>query len=65
MADIAPLGFDLIEIDGIIVEDTVEEIIDTITNPARRREMVAKNFRLGAQHFSYEVLQKKLQELLV
>jgi len=64
VVDIAPLGFDLIEIDGTIVEDTVEEVIDAITNPARRREMVAKNFRLGAQHFSYEVLQEKLQELL-
>jgi len=65
VADIAPLGFDLIEIDGTITEDTVEEVIDTVTNPARRREMVAKNFRLGAQHFSYEVLQERLQELLI
>ncbi len=64
VADIAPLGFDLVEIDGTIAEDTVEEVIDTITNRLRRREMVTKNFRLGAQHFSYEVLQERLRELL-
>lgn len=64
VADIAPLGFDVVEIDGIISKGTTEEVIQTITNPARRRKMVARNYRLAMKHFSYEALQGKLRELL-
>lgn len=63
-ADIAPLGFDLIEIDGSITEETVEQVIEVTTDPTRRRDMVEYNYEIARRHFSYEAVTPKLEELL-
>lgn len=52
--DIAPLGFDLIEVDGEITPLAVEKSFQTLTDPLRHRQMVEGNFALARQHFSYE-----------
>lgn len=62
--DIAPLGFDLIEIEGQVTNDTVEQVIEVIRDPVRRRRMVERNYQLAREHFSYEAAQPRLMALL-
>jgi glycosyltransferase involved in cell wall biosynthesis len=62
-ADIGPLGFDFVEIDGEITDVAVAETVELLANPERRRVAVEKNFQLGKHHFSYQVLEEKLREL--
>ncbi len=63
-ADIAPLGFDLIEIEGTITDETVEQVIEVLTDTTRRRCMVEYNYELARHHFSFEAVQPKLLSLL-
>ncbi len=64
VTDIAPLGFDLIEIEGAITDETVEQTIEAIVDPVRRRRMVEYNYYLALHHFSYEAVMPKLQRIL-
>ncbi len=64
VSDIAPLGFDLIEIEGAITDETVEATIEAIIDPVRRRRMVEYNYYLALHHFSYEAITPYLQRLL-
>ena len=63
-ADIGPLGFDFVEIDGKITDRAVAQVRDLLADPARRKQMVEHNYRLGQEHFSFEKLRELLQELL-
>lgn len=56
VTDIAPLGFDFVEIDGEITDDTVDQVITAITDPVRQRRMVEYNYQLAVEHFSYEAV---------
>jgi glycosyltransferase involved in cell wall biosynthesis len=62
--DIEPLGFDLAVMDGFLSKQTVGEVVDILRSPARKRRMVETNYAVAARHFSYEVLQKKLDRLV-
>lgn len=62
--DIAPLGFDLIEIDGQVTEDTVERVVEVLRDPVRRRRMVEHNYEVARAHFSYEAVTPTLAALL-
>lgn len=64
VADIAPVGFDLIEIDGAITDETVEEVIRAIVDPVRRRRMVEYNYEVAMHHFSYEAVTPRLEALI-
>ena len=64
VTDIAPLGFDLIEISGEVTDSAVEATIEAIIDPVRRRRMVEYNYYLAMHHFSYEAIMPKLQRLL-
>ncbi len=64
VADIAPLGFDFVEIDGQITDDAVAQVREVLADERRRRAMVEHNFRLGWKHFSYRVLEERLRALL-
>ncbi len=63
-ADIAPLGFDLIEIDGVVEDETVEAVIEVLRDPVRRRRMVERNYQLAREHFSYEAVLPIFERLL-
>jgi glycosyltransferase involved in cell wall biosynthesis len=63
-ADIAPLGFDFIEIEGEATEEVVERVRSLLADAERRRAIVEHNFRLGREHFSCEVLEDRLSALL-
>lgn len=64
IADIAPLGFDLVEIAGEITDQTVDEVVEAIIDPVRRHRMVEYNYQLALDHFSYEAVTPKLKALL-
>lgn len=71
-ADIAPHGFDLIEIDAqddpanlnAISDDTVEAVIEAMMDPVRRRRMVEWNYELARRHYSFEAVTPLLAALL-
>ena len=63
VADIAPLGFDFVEVDGWITDEAVSEVRQLLDDPDRRQAIVDKNFALARQHFSYTVLAEALTRL--
>ena len=64
VADIAPLGLKLIEIDGAITEETVDEVRALLASPSRIRANARHNFAIGQKHLSYRVLRRKLGKIL-
>ena len=64
-SDIGSKGFETVQIeDSNLTDDHVAAIRDIITNPKRCKEICEHNFELGKKHFSYEVLEEKLTELI-
>lgn len=63
-ADIGPLGFEFIELDGFVDDKAVERTRELLNDPEQVKTMARKNYELGLEHFSFEVLQKKLTEIL-
>jgi glycosyltransferase involved in cell wall biosynthesis len=59
-ADIRPLGFKLIEIDGAITAGTVRQVRAALADPARQARIARRNFEIGRRHLAYEVLQRRL-----
>jgi glycosyltransferase involved in cell wall biosynthesis len=64
VADLAPKGFDLVEIDGEMTDAAVEQSIDTMMDPVRRRRMVETNYEVARQHYSFEAVTETLATLL-
>ncbi len=63
-ADIGPLGFDFVEIDGRVTDEAVEAVRGLLQSSSRRQQMVETNYRLAAEHFSYEAVERQLRPLL-
>lgn len=61
--DIAPKGFQLIEMDGYVTRETVAQVEKLLSDPERIREMVENNYALAQQHYGYETLKKILTPL--
>jgi glycosyltransferase involved in cell wall biosynthesis len=64
VADIAPLGMQLIEVDGAITDTTVAAVQAVLANPARQRRVARRNFEIARRHLSYKVLRRRLRRLL-
>jgi glycosyltransferase involved in cell wall biosynthesis len=64
-ADIQPIGFDFIELDGFVAEETVQRTQELLHNSEQVKAMTEKNYALAQEHFSLEVLERKLHEVLV
>ncbi len=62
--DIAPLGFDLIEIDGAVDDEVVDKVIEVLCDPVRHRRMVEHNYEVARSHFSYEAIAPTLAALV-
>lgn len=62
--DIAPLGFEFVEIDGRVTEESVEAVRNLLARPERCRQMTEKNYALAAEHFSYQAVARALRPLL-
>jgi hypothetical protein len=63
-ADIKPLGFEFIELDGFVNEKSVQEIRQLMNSPEEVRKITEKNYQLAQEHFSLEVLEANLKDLL-
>jgi mannosylglucosylglycerate synthase len=59
--DIKPKGFEAIEFDEYVTEETVAQTHLVLDNADLARRMCDKNYELAAHHFSYEMLQSKLR----
>lgn len=64
IADIAPLGFDFIEMEQEINSTTIEKTKNVLTTKELRSEMVEHNFNLAEKHFSYQQAEKLLEEII-
>jgi hypothetical protein len=64
VADIAPLGLRLVEIDGAITGATISEVRELLSNPRKIRDNARHNFAVGQQHLSYRLLRRRLRSLL-
>jgi glycosyltransferase involved in cell wall biosynthesis len=63
-ADIAPLGFQFVELDGFVDEAAVQKARQLLDDPEAVRKMTGWNYQLAQEHFSLEVLERKLVDLL-
>ncbi|MBN2304388.1 MAG: glycosyltransferase family 4 protein [Anaerolineae bacterium] len=63
-ADIGPLGFDFIELNGVVTNDAVAQLRDWLDHPQAWQAAVEKNYQLALAHFSYSVLERLLAELI-
>ena len=63
--DIEPRGFDLVVMDGFLTRQTVAKVKEILNSPHRREEMVNTNFNIASQHYSYRVLRRWLNTLLI
>jgi glycosyltransferase involved in cell wall biosynthesis len=61
--DIKPKGFDVIEMDDFISQDTIAETRRVLSDPSRVAEMVNTNYALGKRYYSYTILKTKLNLL--
>ena len=65
VADIEPKGFDVISFDNYITKQTINKINDLLKNPERIVQMAEKNYMLGWRYLSYEMLEEKIEQLLI
>jgi glycosyltransferase involved in cell wall biosynthesis len=63
-ADIAPLGFQFAEIDGEVTDESVQQVRRWLDEPATWQPMTGHNYTLAQQHFSYQALTNKLEQIL-
>jgi glycosyltransferase involved in cell wall biosynthesis len=63
--DIKPKGFQVIEFDGYIVEDTLRQARQLLENPGLMAEMAEHNFQRARKYYSYKILERHLHTLLV
>lgn len=62
--DIQPKGFEVVAFEEIISDKIVQEAQDLLTDPDRVAHMVEQNYQIARRHYSYAVLQKRLNILL-
>jgi hypothetical protein len=63
-ADIKPKGFKVIEFDGFISENTLEEARYILTHSEQARQQSEYNFDLARRYYSYTMLERRLGLLL-
>jgi len=64
VADLAPLGFKFIELEDFVAENAVRQVRQLLHSPEQVIQMTEENYQIAQEHFSLEVLHKKIQDLL-
>lgn len=64
IADIEPKGFSTIAIEGFVTSRIIDQIHTVLVDENLRNQMVRRNYQLGNQYFSYEVLERLLLHLV-
>lgn len=62
--DIKPKGFSVIELDGYVTEKAVQETRRVLENPDLCSRLVAHNYEIARNHYSYSVLDQELSVLI-
>jgi glycosyltransferase involved in cell wall biosynthesis len=62
--DIKPKGFRAVWFDGFISEDTLSAVRRILQNPTLAEEWAEENYQLAKRHFSFTVLERRLQSIL-
>jgi hypothetical protein len=62
--DIKPKGFDVIEMDDFITDETVRKTREILADPDRVRRMTETNYALCLKHYGYRLLETKLRHIL-
>jgi hypothetical protein len=65
VADIESKGFDVISFDGYLTGSTIRHVKGLLADPAQLARMVETNYMLGWRYLSYEMLEEKLEQLLI
>lgn len=63
--DIKPKGFKAIVFDDYITEDIVRQTNKILSDPVLIKEMADHNYKVCLEHFSFNVLRKKLRMLIM
>ena len=62
--DIKPKGFRVIEFDGYITDETVRRVLQVLEDQHLAQEITDYNYELGKRHYSYAVLERRLETLI-
>ncbi len=65
LKDIKPKGFKVIEIDGYVTDQAVEQTKQVLDNPQLCQEMVDHDYQLAKKYFSYSVLYQGLRNYMI
>jgi glycosyltransferase involved in cell wall biosynthesis len=63
-ADIRPLGFRFVEIDGVVTDAAAAAVRALLADPARQAADAEHNFAIGKAHLGYDRLERGLADLL-
>ena len=63
-ADIKPLGFNFIELDGFLSDQAMDEVKQVLSHPKDFNTIAKQNFEIARENFSMEVLKTKLENLI-
>ena len=63
-SDIAPLGFETIELNGANFGKAVAKVNSLIADGQEYDRLVEKNFKIGEKHFSYDSTREKIKKIL-
>jgi len=59
VADLAPLGFEFVELEGFVGENAVRQVSELLHHPEKVRQMADKNYQIAQENFSLGTLDKK------
>lgn len=62
--DIKPKGFNVIEFEGFITDETVEHARQVLDDPELGQQMAEHNYQVALRHYSFTMLERRLQTLL-
>lgn len=63
--DIKPKGFSVIDFDGFISDATIRQVETVLDDPDLERAMTEHNYRLACSHYSYAMLERRLQTIFM
>ncbi len=58
--DIAPKGFQFVEIDGTVTDEAVQDVAHFLGDPQHARQATSLNYDIARRHYSYEALDDQL-----
>jgi hypothetical protein len=58
-------AIDLVVMDGFLTKKTIAKVRLILESGSRQREMVDTNYAIAARHYSYAVLHKQLNSILI